>query len=261
MTAARIDAPAAPRRARAATPEVPDTTPSPRRLALVTLGAIAALGVAAFVAPVAFRRMDYFHVQRVELHGARYLQPAEVTAALGADTTATVFDDLDRLATRVTRLPLVAGAEISRTLPGTLVVRIAERTPVALVAVGGGLRAVDTTGAVLPIDPATTPVDAPIVAAPLGAKDAGADRRLLAFLGQLRGRDPALFDRIESAQRVAPDEWQLRTTAGTRVRVAPEVTVARLATIFPVEQDLQSKRLRAAELDLRYRNLVIARLP
>lgn len=260
MTAARLETSAAAPRAKGSTATAAPS-PSARRVALVAAIVAAVGATAAIGAPVAFRRMDYFHVQRVELHGARYLQPAEVTAALGADTAATVFDDLAALEARLARLPLVAGAEITRTLPGTLVVRIAERTPVALVAAGTGLRAVDTTGAILPIDPALTPVDAPVLHAAVGARDAGADRRLLAFLGQLRAKDPALFDRIESAQRVAADEWQLRTTAGTRVRVMPEVTVGRLATIFPVEQDLTSRRLHAVELDLRYRNLVIARLP
>lgn len=232
-----------------------------RRRGLVIAGVALAATAVAIVAPIAFRQMDYFHLQRVELVGARYLAPTDVTAALRTDTSASIFDDLDTFAERVATLPLVARAEVDRRLPGTLVVRIAERTPVALVAVGQGLRAVDTTGAILPIDPAATPVDAPIVAAARGARDAGADTRLLAFLGRLRAQDPVLYDRIETAQRVGPDEWQLQSTAGVRLRMTPEVTVGRLATIFPVEQDLQQRRLRAVELDLRYRNLVIARLP
>lgn len=258
MTATRLDAPpAAGRAGREATSAVAPW----RRAPAVLAGIAVACAAFAFVAPVAFRQMDYFHLQRVELVGARYLAPTDVTAALRTDTSASVFDDLDTFAERVATLPLVARAEVDRRLPGTLVVRIAERTPVALVAAGEGLRAVDTTGAILPIDPIVTPVDAPVVNAPRGPRDAGADTRLLAFLGRLRAQDPALFDRIESAQRVAPDEWQLRSTGGVRLRVTPEVTVARLATIFPVEQDLQQRRLRAVELDLRYRNLVIARLP
>jgi hypothetical protein len=40
-----------------------------------------------------------------------------------------------------------------------------------------------------------------------------------------------------------------------------DVTVQRLADILPVERDLANKQLRAAELDLRYREQVIVRLP
>jgi cell division protein FtsQ len=260
VTATRIDAPAG--AARAPRDGAAPTSATPTRRTPVVLAGIAlACAAFAFVAPIAFRQMDYFHLQRVELVGARYLAPTEVTAALRTDTSASVFDDLDTFASRLASLPLVARAEVDRKLPGTLVVRIAERTPVALVTVGQGLRAVDTTGAILPIDPVATPVDAPIIAAPRGPRDAGADTRLLAFLGRLRAQDPVLFDRIETAQRVSASEWQLRSTGGVRLRVTPEVTVGRLATIFPVEQDLQQRRLHAVELDLRFRNLVIARLP
>jgi cell division protein FtsQ len=39
------------------------------------------------------------------------------------------------------------------------------------------------------------------------------------------------------------------------------VTLARLGDIVPVERDLSRRELRASELDLRYRDQVIARLP
>jgi len=39
------------------------------------------------------------------------------------------------------------------------------------------------------------------------------------------------------------------------------VTVERLAEIEPVQDDLARRQLRVAELDLRYRDQVIARLP
>ena len=45
------------------------------------------------------------------------------------------------------------------------------------------------------------------------------------------------------------------------VRVMTSVTLARLSDIDPVERDLTRRQLRAAEIDLRYRDQVIARLP
>jgi hypothetical protein len=39
-----------------------------------------------------------------------------------------------------------------------------------------------------------------------------------------------------------------------------DVTVSRLADIFPVEHDLARRQARVAEIDLRYRDQVIARL-
>jgi cell division protein FtsQ len=40
-----------------------------------------------------------------------------------------------------------------------------------------------------------------------------------------------------------------------------DVSVERLAEIEPVEDDLARRQLRAVEIDLRYRDQVIARLP
>ncbi len=222
--------------------------------------AVAAVALIAFALPRVLSTLDYFHVQTVQLEGARFLSPTAVIAALGADTAASVFDDPERFVAKVESIPLVASATVRRRLPGTLVVNIVERIPVALVPTGDGFRGVDSAGRRLPIDPAVAAFDAPVVLPAGGARDTAADRALFNLLGEIRSGNPALFDAIEEARRVSSTEWQLRTTR-QRVRVMPQVTLARLADIFPVERDLARRRIRAAELDLRYHNLVIARLP
>jgi cell division protein FtsQ len=221
---------------------------------------VGVLAVFAFALPYVLRGLDYFHVQTVQLEGARYLTPTSVIAALGADTSASVFDDPARFVAKVESIPLVARARVRRRLPGTLVVTIVERTPVALIPTTEGFRGVDSAGTRLPIDPALSAFDAPVVLPPAGPRDTAADRRLFNLLGAMRAQNPALFDAVEEARRVSSTEWQLKT-AHQRVRIIPQVTLARLADIFPVEQDLVRRRIRAVELDLRFRNLVIARLP
>jgi cell division protein FtsQ len=224
---------------------------------------VVAVAVASAVfwgAPRALSALDYFHVQTVQLEGARFLTPTSVIGALGADTSASVFDDPRRFQAKVESLPLVASARVRRRLPGTLVVTIVERIPVALIATPEGFRAVDSAGTRLPIDPAVTAFDAPVVLPAAGARDTSADRRLYNLLGAVRATDPTLFDEIEDVRRASATEWQLHTTRQL-VRFAPQVTLGRLEDIFPVEQYLAHRRIRAAELDLRFRNHVIARLP
>ena len=51
-----------------------------------------------------------------------------------------------------------------------------------------------------------------------------------------------------------------RSPGSLRVRASLGVSVSRLADIFPVESDLLRRRANVAELDLRYRDQVIARL-
>jgi cell division protein FtsQ len=45
------------------------------------------------------------------------------------------------------------------------------------------------------------------------------------------------------------------------VLASPDLSVDRLSEILPVEQDLARRGAKAMELDLRYRDQVIARLP
>jgi cell division protein FtsQ len=71
---------------------------------------------------------------------------------------------------------------------------------------------------------------------------------------------PRLYARLGSISREGKDEILLRI-ADLSVRALTSVTLARLSDIEPVERDLARRQLRAAELDLRYRDQVIARLP
>jgi cell division protein FtsQ len=156
------------------------------------------------------------------------------------------------MAARLTRDPQLRRVSIHRKLPGTLVVEIQESLPIALVSTNDGLRAYDERGILLRIDPSRTPIDVPI----LPQRDLG----LLRLLGVLRNEAPTLYDRLSEIRITAPDEVLLQF-AGTPVRAMRDVSPARLAEIAPVEDDLTRRGLHAAEIDLRYRDQVIARLP
>ena len=108
--------------------------------------------------------MSFFHVRRVEIVGARYLAPSDILARLNVDTLASVWDPTDAARLAESRdIPGVARANVRRKLPGTLVVEIVERVPVALVSAPGGFRAYDDRGTALPIDPTRVTVDAPVL--------------------------------------------------------------------------------------------------
>ena len=202
-------------------------------------------------APPLLARMAFFRVRQVEIEGARYLSPDEVVARLAIDTTMSVWDDLDAPAARVAGHPQVLEASIERRLPGTLVVHVTENLPVALVPQANGFRAIDAAGRTLPIDPSRTAVDLPIVQR--------ADSALLPLLAAIREAEPRVFDRVSEARRVGAGEVLFLLTS-YRVRAMLDVSPARLADIFPVEEDLARRNARIAELDLRYRDQVIARV-
>jgi len=221
------------------------------RLALVGAGAILILGAPVW-GPLLLRQMSFFRVRKVEIVGAHFVAVDDVLDRLHVDTTASVWDPTGPLIARLKTHPQLRSVKLTRRLPGTLVVEIQENLPVALVASDDGLHAYDARGTLLPIDLARTPIDAPI----LPRRDVG----LLRFLGVLRNETPALYDRVSEVRITAPDEVILQL-GGTPVRAMRDLTPARLAEIEPVESDLARRGLRAAEIDLRYRDQVIARLP
>jgi cell division protein FtsQ len=205
----------------------------------------------------ALRRLDFFRVRRVEVDGTRYVSADQIVQRLRIDTTASVWDDVAVLEQRVRQHPSVRDVRIERKLPGTLLVRVTENLPVALVPAAAGLVPVDAAGRSLPINPAIADVDLPVLA----TRDAIA----LRLLGEVRDRAPALFARIGEVRRASrggPVFLLVRLTEQpTReILAAIDVTAERLVDIVPVEQDLSRRNLRAAELDLRFRDQVVARL-
>ena len=227
---------------------------SPRWLGALAVVVVLALLASPAWAPHVLRRLSFFRVRRVEILGARYTSPTELLDRLKVDTMRSVWDPLDPLAARVRTHAQVESVTVRRRLPGTLVVQVRERHPVALVNGPGGLRAVDERGRRLPLDPSRTPVDAPVVTA------APRDTIVYHLLGGMQREAPALYARLSSIRAAGTDEIVLQI-ADLSVRAMTNVTLARLGDIEPVQRDLMRRQLRAAEIDLRYRDQVIARLP
>ena len=219
--------------------------------ALVATGAFLLL-LSPLWAPLLMRNMAFFRVRHVEVVGVRYIQPREVLERLHVDTLASVWDPTAHLAARVREHPLVRDAVVERKLPGTLVVRLVEHAPVALVATATGFRVYDERGVALPIDPTKSDLDAPILPRP--------DSALFRLLGAARTQAPALFTRLSEARREGRDEFVF-VWDSMPVRTLSDVTLDRLYDLQLVENDLARRRVRAIELDLRFRDQVIARLP
>jgi cell division protein FtsQ len=219
---------------------------------------LALLGIAALLvlvsplwAPLLMRRMAFFRVRRVEILGAHYVAPSDILTRLNVDTSASIWNPTKPLASRIATFPEIQTVDVGRKLPGTLVVRVTERVPVALVPANAGFRAYDARGVALPIDLTRVTVDAPIIAQ--------RDTAVLRLLGAIRSGMPALYFRVSEVRRTARDELLLRLKTRS-VRVRQDITLERLAELTFVEEDLARRNIQAAEIDLRFRDQVIARL-
>jgi cell division protein FtsQ len=224
-----------------------------RRLKLMLAAVVLVLVVGSpFWGPLIMRRMAFFHVHRIEVVGAHYIAPSEILAKLRVDTVQSVWNPTQPLAARVMTHSGVETAVVRRKLPGTLVVEITEHVPVALVPAATGFRVFDARGRALPIDPARVTVDAPVLSQ--------RDTAVLRFLGAMRRRMPEMYSRVNTISPVGADEMLIDLKSHP-VRAMKDVSLERLTEIDPVEADLERRQLRATEIDLRYRDQVIARLP
>jgi len=218
----------------------------------IAVAVVALLGALPWIGPRALSSLAFFRVRKVEIRGATYIPASEILGRLRLDSSASVFDDPDPLLRRLQAHPQIRDVEIDRRLPATLIVRVRENMPVALIPVTKGFVVVDGQGRQLPIDPSATALDLPILAA--------RDTALARLLAELRAGYPSLFARVSEIRREGRNELVVRLP-DARVRALSDVTADRLAEVTPVEADLARRHLRVAELDLRYRDQVIARLP
>jgi cell division protein FtsQ len=213
------------------------------------LGSLGLLGIGWFLAPRLGRRLAFFDVRNVEVVGARYVPTTTIVGALKLPASASIFDPLGPVTSRVRKLPGIKTVELTRRLPGTLVVRVTEIVPVALATTQNGLRMVDARGRALPFDPSSTAPDLPLTPAP--------DSLVAGLLGRMREIDPAFYANVDAAWQVQGDV--VLRMQGHRVWLRPDAGLAELRAIRLVEQDLARRGKTYAELDGRFADQVVVR--
>lgn len=114
-----------------------------RLLVLITVALVALVTVIVLRSPI-------LDVDEIEVRGAVMTDAATVRDLLGIDAgDPLLLADLAAASAAVESLPWVEEAQVSRDLPGGIVVRVVEREPVAIVSAGGRAVLVDRTGVVL----------------------------------------------------------------------------------------------------------------
>jgi cell division septal protein FtsQ len=202
-----------------------------------------------YAGPRLLGRLEFFRIRRVEIAGLRYLPPAKVMAALELDSRSSVFDDLADAVRRLRAVPGIESAELRHRLPGTLEIVLEESVPVALAPRTSGMALLDSSGKVLPFDPAASAPDLPIAATP--------DRVVARVLASVLRNDPVLFARIRAAWRVQDDV--LLDLDGRRLWLGPAATAEDIRAVMAVAQDLARQGRNYRELDGRFAGQVVVR--
>jgi cell division septal protein FtsQ len=219
------------------------------RLVGAVLLAAALYGLVIVVVPLVIRRMSFFRVRRVEVVGARSLEPERVVRALALSPTASIIDPVAPLERRALAVPGVQQAQVSRRLPGALVVTVVEQEAVALAATDHGLALVDARGIVLPFDPTRAAPDLPVLRAPSAAA--------ATILARVRDLEPDLYAATTAAWADAGDVV-LVTTHGL-VRTDPTLSGEAMHAVIWVTRDLENKNRTWTELDARFAGQIVVR--
>jgi len=178
-----------------------------RRARPVLLG-VAAVGVAAgLVWLVMFSTA--LGVRDVEVEGLETMRTDQVVAAASVESGRPLARlDVDAIESRVGALARVADVEVERSWPGTVSIRVVERTAVAVVRSGATLQALDAEG-VLFRDLDREPDGLPVVE--LGVIDPRVRVDALAEVASVvTSLDPDLVRRVEAVEVETMDAISLR---------------------------------------------------
>jgi cell division protein FtsQ len=213
--------------------------------------------------PRTLAEVDWFRVRAVRVEGVHNLSAEEVELTAALELGANLWDDPAPVAARVRAHPLVRDVSVFRRLPGTLLLRVAEREPVALLATPT-LEPVDVEGRRLPLDPARLRLDLPVLRPARVAAAAAAPAAIAPAareVARLAEAEPALWANIsmvtaEGARDVVLD----LSEPAVRLRVRTPLTPLRLREAMAVLDDATGRTGEPpATVDLRFADQVVIR--
>jgi cell division protein FtsQ len=144
-----------------------------------------------------------FRVRSIEVHGIGKTEATVLRETLGVEEGDPILGlDLTELQRRVERLPWVRAATVERLLPEGLVIRLEERTPIALWQRENDIALIDDTGAVIRGASLTDFRRLPLLAGP-GVPDKAPE------LIEVLAEEPELAARISAGSLVEKRRWNL----------------------------------------------------
>ena len=206
------------------------------------------------------RRDRRLAVERIEVEGAELGGAGAIRGRLSSFVGRSLVDlNLRDVALAAAADPWVLDASVKLLLPGTLLVRVAERTPAAAAMIDGAAYVVDTTGSVVgPLTerfaslPRLTGLDRLAEAERSFRLERGVSAVLAlrgdagAWLGEMRELDLSLFDRLVA--RTVGD--------GPAILLDPEQAARNLSRYLALRSQIAEQLGRAEYVDLRWRDRI-----
>jgi cell division protein FtsQ len=149
-------------------------------------------------------------------------------------------------------LPWVAAASVERQLPGTIYIRLTERSPLALWQEQGVIRVIDRDGEVIPgVEPRRF-AHLPLVVGPDAPAHA---ERLIAVMNS----EPELRDRVTAAVRVSGRRWNVQIEGRIDVRLPEDDAAAAWSQLARIERQQGLLARDVIVIDLRLPDRLVVR--
>jgi len=194
-----------------------------------------------------------FEMTSLQVAGASPFATDDIVAATGMKKHDPILGvDLAAVRGRVLQVGWVDSATITRNLPNTLVIRVVERTPVAVWQTGGRVGVIDAHGRVIrEADPAEFS-QLPLV---VGAGANASDGSVFALI---RAR-PRLAERLEALVRVDERRWDIRLKSGAIIQLPATNEAGAMITLDQLDQGQGVLDLALGRIDLRSPGMVVVR--
>ncbi|MBI3647853.1 MAG: FtsQ-type POTRA domain-containing protein [Actinobacteria bacterium] len=205
----------------------------------------------------AFMRSSFFGADEVRVIGASHLSDARVIRDAGVQGENVLSLNTGVVEARLERDPWIANAVVTRSLPGTVTIRVTERTPVAAVQVAGGFELVAADGVTL--GGTQRPGRLPVI--PTNTVPGGATGGFLAPARVVGALAPDVRSEVMLAYEGITGEVFLRLRSGTVVRFGPLTSVTEKAdALAAVLGWAGDQGARVLTIDLRFPRAPSARL-
>lgn len=156
-------------------------------------------------------------LRSVQIVGAQRVDAAAVRKALDSQLgTPLPLVNYDTIRKELTKFPLIRSYSTEANPPGTLVVRLIERVPIALLKVPSGYQLVDQAGVVMQTT-AERPGGYPLISIPEDASEESRHREFDATAGVLAALPVGMLGQVGSASSTGAQDVTLVLTSGVTV--------------------------------------------
>ncbi|MHA7986351.1 FtsQ-type POTRA domain-containing protein [Rathayibacter sp. CAU 1779] len=177
-------------------------------------------------------------LRSIDVVGAQRVQASSIREAL-KDQLGTPLPLIDYGAVRkeLAEFPLIRSYSTEADPPGTLVVRIQERTPIALLQIPSGYQLVDQAGVVMQTT-AQRPGGYPIVSLPADASESSKRKEFAASAAVLAALPPATLSQVDTATATGSEDVTLKfLTGATVVWGGPEDADLKVAVLAALQKN------------------------